>query len=79
MPQALRIRTHCSQSRFVGLKDDALRDAKKLLVKKGYLEDLGEDNYIFHQVPEATEKEEKKKEEHHPTLADIRNPSYWEF
>ena len=41
----------------VGLKDDALRDAKRLMVKKGYLEDLGGDTYIFHQKPKEVETE----------------------
>ena len=45
----------------VGLKDDALRDAKRLLVKKGYLEDLGEDTYIFHQI--STEMTAKEKDD----------------
>lgn len=35
----------------IGLKDDALRDAKKLLIKKGYMEDLGDDCFIFNQDP----------------------------
>ena len=62
----------------IGLKDDALRDAKKLMVKKGYLENLGDDNYIFHQVPIKTEEEEKpqtKMSDLHTT----QNTINWEF
>ena len=47
----------------IGLKDDALRDAKKLLIKKGYMEDLGDDCFIFNQDPifmEPTEEPETK-------------------
>lgn len=58
----------CANS--IGLKDDALRDAKKLMVKKGYLEDLGDDCYVFNQNPIVV-KEEKKIE--------VEKKVEWEF
>ena len=61
----------------IGLKDDALRDAKKLMVKKGYLEDLGDDSYIFHQKP-LEQETEKKPETKLSDLHTKRNME-WEF
>lgn len=59
----------------IGLKDDALRDAKKLLISKGYLEDLGDDCYMFNQIPIVIEKKEETETKDTTGNGDIK----WDF